>query len=98
MPILQRVFRLMLVSAASAAVIAGAWFAVLMLAWWYIPPITDLSPRLVASPQHALGFAACIFALVFGFLFVVGFPESVVRPMLFGDDELPRSGRHSGEN
>ena len=98
MPVLRRVFRLTLVSAAWAAAVAIAWFAVLMLAWWYIPPITAVSIAHACAPRHAVGSSACVFVVVFGLLFLVGAPESVMRPMLFGEDELTRSRRRGRGN
>jgi hypothetical protein len=97
MPVLYRVLRLMLVSAACAAVVAGALFAVQMLIWWKVPPISVVSIAYACAPHHAIRMSACLFALVFGFAFLVGVPENVVRPMLFGEEELPSSGRQSGE-
>jgi hypothetical protein len=88
----------MFVSAAWAGALAGAFFAAQLFFWSNVPPITDPSPRLVSSPYQAIGSSAYLFALVFGFIFVVGIPEYVVRPALFGEDELLRSGTHRGEN
>jgi hypothetical protein len=86
----------MLVSAAWAAAFAGALFAVQMLVWWYVPPISVVSIVYACAPHRAIGFSAHVFAMVFGLLFLVGFPESVVRPMLFGESrgELKRCAKN----
>jgi hypothetical protein len=82
----------MFVSAVWAAAFAIPSFAVLMWAWWYIPPISDLAPRLVGSPYHALSFSACAFAMVFAGIFMVRVPECVVRPVLFGEGKPQKKG------
>jgi hypothetical protein len=83
----------MLGSAVWAAAIAAAMFAVQMLIWCMVPPISIVSAVYACAPHHAIRLSVWLFAMVFGGMFLIRVPEYVVRPMLCGEDQLPRSGK-----